>query len=401
VSDERAHLVYRSYDWNPATGKEQQATRIATVDLSSAEPKLLAENEIEFGSGSYYYPYGLIDRGATQVAIGNTVAIAETTISYGSTGAVVEKSVIHVIDLSQPEKAARKVVELPHGLGMTGLVASGSVVARSHYEASPDDTNSVRFYLDRVDVSKPSAPDLLPVINIPGSLLAFDDTSQRAVTVDYSADVVDGITAAECYQNPNTRFESEASSYDWSSTPGRCVTLRFALNLIEIAEDRATVVGHYDIPVGDQIGQLALGDDRLFLTLGNGYYWGYGYAVDGPVTGVAVSDCYGACGFDPSKSKLPLLSVSGLKSGEFAAGRIEIAGGDYWSYSPIAAAGKRAVLSSGWRGKLTVVDARDVEAPTVVREADVAGYVQSLSVVGTTAIASLGLDGVQIIDLDD
>jgi hypothetical protein len=396
VSRERANLIYRSYDWNPATGKEQQGTRIATVDLSSAEPKLLAENEIEFGAGSYYYPYGLIDRGSAQVALGDAVVIAETAVNYAATEPVIERSVLHIMSLKDAENPETKIVELPHGLGMTGLVASGTVVARSHYEASPEDSTSVRFYLDRVDVSHPDDPKVLPAINIPGSLLALDAAHGRAITVDYSAEVVDNITAAECYQNPNSRFESADSSYDWSSTPGRCTTLHFALDLIEIDEERARIVGRHEIPVGEQIGQLALGQDVLFLTLNDGYGWGYGYAVDG----VVGSDCYGACGFDPEKSKLPVLSVAGLESGEFAVGRVEVAGGDYWSYSPIAAVGKRALLSSGWRGKLSVIDASDVEAPSVVSEADVAGYVQSLSIVGTTAIASLGMDGVQTIDLE-
>jgi hypothetical protein len=94
-----------------------------------------------------------------------------------------------------------------------------------------------------------------------------------------------------------------------------------------------------------------------------------------------------------------VLSVVGLRSGNFGVGRLNLPGGDWWSYSPIAASGTRAVVASGWRGMVHVIEADDAESPTLVSEVDVAGYVQSLSVVGDTAIASLGLDGVELIDL--
>lgn len=398
VDDSRANLVYASYGWDPATGKEQPTMRIATIDLSSETPELLASNEIELASGYYYYPYGLVDKGARQVSIGTTLAVAETQIDYTASNPVITRSVVHVLDLSDPQDMQDKVIEVPSELGATGLVASGTIVARSHYEASPSNPGSVRFYLDRIDVSNPRRPALLPVLNIPGSLLAFDAAQRRALTVDYGANVVDGITAAECYANPNARFEANGSAYDWNVTPGRCTILRYALNLIDLAGDTVAVLGRYEIGDGEQIGQLALGEDRAFLTLNTGYGWGYALpAIDAPGASDAAL-CYGGCAFDPEDHQLPVLSIAGLQSGDFAVGRLEVAGGDWWSYSPIAAAGTRAVLASGWRGKVHIIEADDAESPSVIAEVDVAGYVQSLAVVSNTALASLGLDGVEVIE---
>lgn len=406
VDAQRANLIYSSYSWDPSDGKEQQSTRIASVDVSGDAPVLFAETELEFDSGNYYTSYGLVDRGAAQVVVGTTVVVAQTSIDYSGATPVVEDTRLHVIDLADPEDPGTELVELPSGLGSTGLLRSGNVVARSHFEASPDRAGSVRFYLDRVDVSDPSRPEVLPRVNVPGSLLAFDAEQGRAITVDYRMDVTTGVTASECYQSPGARFDPGQVSYDWDTTRGRCSILRYTLNLVEIEDDQASVLGTHDLEDDEQIGQLAAGDDRLLITLTSGYSYGWdgvpvGVGVDVEGSADVAVACYGACGFDPDAQSLMVLSIAGLQSGDFASGRVEIPGGDSWSYSPIAAAGQRAVVYSGWRGQLTVLDLADPQEPSIVRNAEVAGYVQSLSIVGGTAIAALGLDGVQTIELGD
>jgi len=55
------------------------------------------------------------------------------------------------------------------------------------------------------------------------------------------------------------------------------------------------------------------------------------------------------------------------------------------------------LLSTGWRGELSVVDAADAAAPEVVRSVPVHGYVSDLDVADGIALASLGYDGVQLI----
>jgi hypothetical protein len=68
---------------------------------------------------------------------------------------------------------------------------------------------------------------------------------------------------------------------------------------------------------------------------------------------------------------------------------------------PLVASGTRAALSTGFRGKLVVIDAEDAAQPSVAREVELGGWVHDLDVVGDTAIASLGYDGAQSISLSD
>jgi uncharacterized secreted protein with C-terminal beta-propeller domain len=389
-SDDRARLVYQKYTYDSGSGASQQSIRVATVDLTTPEPKLLGEATLEAVSDYYAYNYGLYNTGSAQVAIGSTLAFANTKVNYTTNTPVVEESSLRVVDLSDPTTAKVKSVDLPAGLGTTGLVTSGSIVARSHYSVSPNNSKSVRFYLDRVDVSDPSDPRVLPSVNIPGSLLAFDNASSRAVTVDYRATVEEGITAQKCYERPYAMFDAGSTNYDYQTTPGTCTTIRFSLKLIAFDEDGAEVLGSYELGESERIGQFAVGDNRVFVTLASGYAYGY-----------ATVDCFGYCGGPSAGAELPVLTIAGLKSGAFEVGRLALEGGDWWGYSPIAASGHQAVLATGWRGKLSVIDADDAEEPSVLREADIGGYAQSLNVVGTTAIASLGQDGVQTIELGD
>lgn len=395
TAGDRVLLVNRSYGYDPATGKEDQEMRVTTVDTSSGTPEVIGESAVDMAPGDYYYSYGVINNGAAQVAVGTTLASARLRVDYSQNTPRVTESSLLVHDFSDPNAVTSKAVALPAGIGVTGLVSSGSIVARSHFDASPSGNGVVRFYLDRVDVSDPQNPVVLPSLNIPGSLLAFDAEAGRALTVDYIKDVTQGTSIDDCYSRSNSYFESPDTTYDMN-TRGTCTSVHYAINLVELTSTGARRLGREELDPSHRIGQVALGDDRAFITLssGGGYYGYYG--------GVAV-DCAGFCGGYSwfSSTTLPVLTVGGLKSGDFQVGTVEIEGGDYWGYSPIAAAGKRAVVAAGWRGKLTVLDAADAAKPSVLREAEISGYVQSLTVVGDTALAAMGLDGVQAIDLGD
>ena len=98
---------------------------------------------------------------------------------------------------------------------------------------------------------------------------------------------------------------------------------------------------------------------------------------------------------------MPLLTIGGISSGGFAVGRVDIEGGDYWSSSGLVASGTRVLLSTGWRGKLSVIDASDASAPELVRSVPVHGYVSDIDVAGGVAVASLGYDGAQLIYIAD
>jgi hypothetical protein len=167
---------------------------------------------------------------------------------------------------------------------------------------------------------------------------------------------------------------------------------------LDLGGSAARVLGSLELEPNESIATSALGDNRLFAMLGTGHFAGRG-GVGGVSQGGAVGACAG-CGWAPvAPLGIPVLVASGLASGEFQHGRLTLEGGDAWSYVPLAAAGDRAVLSAGWRGKLSVIDAADPVAPSLLREAELVGTAQQLSIAGEIGIAALGHDGVQTISL--
>lgn len=391
---ERAYLLYEAYDYDPNSGDSTSTTGITAVDVEdTAEPALLGSATLDFAPGYGSWSYELGTTGQSVLRIGSTFVFHQRAVDYNGDTPRVTESGIRVVDVSDIDDPKDTAVSLPDGLGVSGLVASGNVVARSHYERSPIDPERVRFYVDRVDVTNPERPVRLPSVNVPGVVVALDAESGHAFTLDYRAVVERGISNRECnetYGSGDFTPDGNQTSYDYENTPGTCRAVLQSLHLIALGDDRAEIIGGMELGANERVGSLAMGDDRLFVQVSNGY--GYGYAVD-------CLDC--GYGFVASAAPLPILVLGGLQSGDFEQGRIELDSGDYWGYAPIAAAGERAVVSTGYRGSLTVLDASDMTRPQVVREVPIDGYVQHLTVIDDMGVASLGFDGVATIPLSD
>jgi hypothetical protein len=405
-SANRGYLLYQNYSYDPVTGKSSTGLRVVTLDTSGGvgKPTILGNEALDVSLGySYYgyygYGYGVVDRARPYVAIGSTLVASEQTWEYDDNwNYKVTDSSISVTDLADAKNP--KTVRVPafrEGMA-SGLIASGSVVASSHYEVSATNASNVRFYLDRLDVSNPAAPVVLPKVNIPGSLLAFDAASSNLVTVDYRNVVETDVTQQQCYEKYgyNVRFEAPTQNYNWETTKGQCTALLYTLKLVKLGANGATIVGSVELGAGEGIGQVAQSEDRLFVSLANSGYYGY-----------ATSDCWG-CASSFGESSHTIVTLGGLKTGQFAQGRLAVPSGDSWGYwyywggSSIVAEGNRAVLSTGWRGKLSVIDATNPASPSLVREAEyVGGWINDLAVVNGVAIASMGYDGVQTIRMTD
>jgi hypothetical protein len=276
-------------------------------------------------------------------------------------------------------------------VGFSGLLVSGTVVATSHHEPSPAGEGRVRYYLDRVDAADPANPELLPSVNIPGSLVTYDAASQHAVTADYQRVSIPELTARLCYERYAANWlPPNSGAVDYETTVGTCVVTQQILRLVAIQGEQARILDSYTLPLGELVTTTALGDDRLFISVGRPNYF---YGI-----GVGVSDV----GFSsPSfqSDTTPLIVLSGIRSGSWGIARLELPAGDNWGYVPLVASGHSAAISTGFRGKLAVVDASDPLQPRLVREVELSGYVQDLDVIGNTAVASLGYDGVQAISL--
>ncbi|HEY5959768.1 MAG TPA: beta-propeller domain-containing protein, partial [Polyangiaceae bacterium] len=402
----RVYLLLNHSDYgSKGDGTTHNSTRLVTVDVSNPTlPTVIGEATLDFGEGWQYYGNsgGLTAVGSSAVLAGGAIValgrenIYETT--PGGTQRVRAQSTLYVIDPKDPNQPGVKVVEAPESLGTTGLMVSGKTVAFGHYTESPTNAKRLRFYVDRLDVSNPNAPVLRSGVNVPGSPVAFDASSNNVVTVDYRDLTFGGMTASACNtQYPNAWFEYDNNSNYSADAPGTCHIVQETINLVALGAATARVLAAHTLDMGRQVTSVAVGTDRVFLNTGSSYYGGVGVAA------VDCMDCgYGYGWNNVEATEVPLFVVSGLSSSEFAIGSVMLSGGDYWSYgSPMVASGTRALTSSGWRGQLSVVDATNVESPQVVRQAPTDGYVQSLNAIGGMGIASMYYDGVQTIRITD
>lgn len=408
AKDGKVFLLVDQYNYEDKVtgGTSTRATRLITVDVANpAAPTVVGEATIDFGAGwNYWYNAGLVSAGASAVMAGDVI------VAMGRESVVVEKratgdiygtkSTIQVINPANPNAPQVSSIELPISLGTTGLLASGKTIGVGHFLESPANPERVRFYVDRLDVTDPAHPVLSAPVNVPGSPVAFDAKSSNVVTVDYTEITQPDMTSEACYATyTNAWFEYPNNTYVEGAI-GTCHSMQETVALVALGADSASVLGAQKLEIGQQVNNVAVGDDRVFMTIGAGYGYRYGLAT----ADVAVScvGCGGYYGYSTiQETKLPLVVVAGLGSSSFALGKTELSGGDYWSYAPIVASGQRALLSTGWRGKLAVIDGTNVAAPTVVREAEVVGSAQSLTTFASIGIASMYYDGVQTISIKD
>ena len=352
----------------------------------------------------------MVDNGVAAVAVGDSLVFAEHDTEYNNLGFIVKSGyTIEVVDFSNPDDPERSTVEMPESIGSTGLVTSGDIVATSHFEISPTNSNAVRFYLDRVDVSDAGKPELMDPVNIPGSLLAYDHETSRALTVDYQYVRIEDISPKQCYEEEFGQFlTDDPSRVDYEDGRGPCQALRYELYLVEIDDDGiAHTVGSYDADKGVQITGAAIGDDRVFLGTGRSGGNGYAYPEEPYYGGdVAISRGggfyigYTSYGFESGEAKV--LVASGLAGGDLEVASLSVeTAGDFYGFSGMIAKGTKAVVSTGWQGRLSVIDASDPSDPVVFDSAELGGYVSDLDLAGNVAIAALGQSGVQTIDLGE
>jgi uncharacterized secreted protein with C-terminal beta-propeller domain len=394
--DGRVYLVINEYRYDESKGSEQ-TSRLVTVDVSSpTSPKVIGNVDLDFGEGwSYWSPGSLVNAGERSVVVGNALVMLSSSTAYDAEyNYVGTDSKLRVLDVSKPNEPKVETITVKGRDGTTGLFASGGQVALGRYAPSPTHPERVRFYVDRFDVTDPAAPKALPSANVPGSLIAFDASASNVATADYKDVVLDAKNSSECYEKYSGAWW-QCGDNDCST--GGCHTMQHSLNLVKLDDDTASLIGSKSLEKGWTIANLTTGDDRVFMTLRQGY--GY-YAVDG----VGVMDCINCSGIwwhSFTESKVPLVVLGGLSSDDFAVGSLELTGGDSWGYSPMAASKDRVLLSTGWQGKLVVVDAKNAKSPALVREAAVSGTAAQLTITKGMGIASLYYDGVQTIAIED
>lgn len=408
-SGDRVFFQYSRYNYNETSKSDQ--TRVKVLDVADpAHPEEVGDADLGFTPQSAYsYVPGMVNNGTDRLAIGSSIVFTNHTIEYNELGFIVKnESAFEIVDFSDPNDPQRKSVAMPKSLGSTGLLKSGDVLATSHFEVSPTNADAVRFFLDRVDLSDAGDPVVRGSVNIPGSLLAYDDENKRALTIDYQYVNFESISPKQCYEEEyGTFLTNNSNNLDWEGARGPCTAMRFKLNLVDVSDETAQIVDSYDVDKGVYINAAAVGDDRVFL--GTAMSQGYGVGVDiaeptpslPPMSSAGGVSYIGYGYYSGNVDTAKLLVASGLGGESLTVAPVELDTTEGYYFSSILAKGKKAVIATGWQGQMAVVDATSAEEPEVADSIELAGYVSDLDLVGNTAVVALGQSGVQTLSLGE
>jgi hypothetical protein len=258
------------------------------------------------------------------------------------------------------------------GYNSTSALVSGDLVVSQHEEDVDDGTHRVRYFLDRLDVSDPANPKLLPQINIPGQVVHFDGETQRLVTLEDVLHAEKPDLDWQACRKEGTRSYVSANGNSVNGA-GVCRTYRRRANALVLEGDKARRISMLALDSDERdSGSIAVSDQRLFFT----------------TSAARLGDEY-----EPQSQQLESYAFS--NGGQFLRLPSTELEGEY--YANISARGARAFQSMS--GALVVIDTRDAEKITTKRH-DLQGWgCDSLEVRGDRAYCALGQYGVVTLDL--
>ncbi len=187
---------------------------------------------------------------------------------------------LHIIDLADPVHPS--IVSIPFDQSLFGLWADGTRLYATH--AEPIEGESLaRYYVDVVDVSDSSAPEVLDPVNIPGTALYTPDGGATLVTLDSQ-----WATSTEGYDYLEYRLYTVAlrgggaSGLDRIELPGYVQSLAFSGDAAYALTqdyywdvDWESYCGYYGYPLHlrvidlrDPKALVEAGDQRLPLSYG-------------------------------------------------------------------------------------------------------------------------------------
>ena len=241
-------------------------------------------------------------------------------------------------------------------------VTHGNTLYSTHVEQATTMTGEsllyhVRSYVDRIDVTDPDAPVVLPSLNIPGYLVDVSTDGSLLYTVDYQ----------------------------WDDFGRR----RNSINVLRVA-DAETAELVESVPVGDQIHRAVR---RSFSP--DPEDTGAGWA-DGTIYITAHKYPWWGVRGDTVASRQPYTVLRRLRfddDGHLGDETASTLAGYHFSLLDVE--GDRAYLGSGYPNGLLVLDLADLEAPSVESVARTIGYLSRIVVHEGTVYAPMGLFGLR------
>jgi hypothetical protein len=342
----------------------------------------------------------------------NTLLVGRSTGSFAwSEGRVVQRPSFSydVIDLSNPaspRQATRFVVPSPIAGGGWGYMpmmgctidmgwgwygggyynnavalTDGDLVVSQHAEPVNDGSERARYFLDRIDVSDPDRPRVLPSVNIPGTALHFNAETGELITLDY-------LKQREAGRNWNECSVRGAYGY-YNEQRHECEVYRRTLSSLLLEGDRARRISQLSLDHSRRVGGIAVSDSRVFFT-----------TTDfPPVQSEEVA-------YAPRTDQLPtpmtavMLETLRLDQGQLvrlpSSELHQIPNYGYYG-SQLFARGERVFEIA--ENRVTVLDTTDGMEPARLTH-DIPGWgCSSLEVADDAAYCALGQRGVEVIDM--
>lgn len=433
VEGSQLNLLYNTYD-NSGASQTQQSGLIIVDASKPAAPAIVSDthwnNDQSWQPYYGYYNYGFYNTGSSVVRTRHAINVLEVSWVYTPISSM-QNTRLRVLDLRDP--AHVKTTTLPLELAMySGLVAAGDTVLTSHIKPTDNNVARGRFYIDRFDVSDPSAPKKQASVNVPGALMYYDGATQRAITSEQKLIAVPDLTYDQCMQRfglADWAYSQNGSSSSGgvgvaiaaprpaappgsagASVPSQpietpppptdlCNGYQQNLHLLQLTATSASVVDSLKLDEDEQVSSLASGDDVVFASIGHGGIYGRG-GIPLPALDIA---CIGACGGGtPNAKPSEVLVLGGLRGATLEVGRLTTSDDTtgwwgFWGSPPVYASGKLALALS--QSDAAIIDATDPTDPKIVKRVTLIASPNYVDVKDDTALLTLGAQGVQWLSL--
>jgi hypothetical protein len=202
---------------------------LQAVDLSDpVHPALRGRLDLAADEAGGYGYGGYWGYGDQALLVGHVLALHRAyyrlPMASGAPGCVGcgdSQDVVRLFDLSNPDLPVRAGgVAIPGSAWSWGLAASGPYLWLTHFEWGSD-TATVRYYVDRIDVSDPYQPELLAAVNVPGVFFTASPDGTRLWTeepfppADWTGDATTWVHALEVTGHGTARLLGSAPVAGW------------------------------------------------------------------------------------------------------------------------------------------------------------------------------------------
>ncbi|MDH5673574.1 MAG: beta-propeller domain-containing protein [Myxococcales bacterium] len=343
---------------------------LSSFDVAdAAAPRFVGHTMLPIGRGSGdLFALWSLPRQRMAVQVGSVLAFLEDEQVWEGDTLVSTTPVVSLVDIRDPEAPLlAERIELPASVGFGGLHVGDGQVLLTRAEALAGDGSKVKFFVERIDVADPAAPERLTPINVPGILLHQDAAHGRMVTLDVAYG--DELEQDRCWETHSAILRGE-----------RCFELELAVSLLQLDGERALRLDRY--AVEDGLSALGASDERLFVATSD--FAGYGATGD---------IAFGFTG--PVELPEHRLMTFDLGSDALEPASTQVLSGDY--YLELHVKGSRFV--SRLSDQVLVFDASDAAAPELRYEPIRGSYCYLADVREEAAYCVGGSAGVQVIDL--